>query len=307
MYKSIKATIALSILLFTTMTAFCQQNNDILFDSLKVVAPGAKLNKVSSQFTFTEGPATDKKGNIYFTDQPNDKIWKYGIDGKLSLFMEKTGRSNGLYFDHKGNLIACADNKDELWSISPEKKVTVLLNNFEEHRLNGPNDLWIDAKGGIYFTDPYYQRDYWDRKQPDIDGQKIYYLPAGKKKAVMMDDTFKQPNGIVGSPDGKYLFVADIGDNKTYRYKVNSDASLSDRKLLFSQGSDGMTLDNEGNIYVTGQGVTIYNKEGVKIGHIPVQAQWTANVAFGGKDRKILFITAMDAVYTLQMRVKGVE
>ncbi|MEJ0106829.1 MAG: SMP-30/gluconolactonase/LRE family protein [Bacteroidota bacterium] len=289
------------------MTAFCQQNNDILFDSLKVVAPGAKLNKVSSQFTFTEGPATDKKGNIYFTDQPNDKIWKYGIDGKLSLFMEKTGRSNGLYFDHKGNLIACADNKDELWSISPEKKVTVLLNNFEEHRLNGPNDLWIDAKGGIYFTDPYYQRDYWDRKQPDIDGQKIYYLPAGKKKAVMMDDTFKQPNGIVGSPDGKYLFVADIGDNKTYRYKVNSDASLSDRKLLFSQGSDGMTLDNEGNIYVTGQGVTIYNKEGVKIGHIPVQAQWTANVAFGGKDRKILFITAMDAVYTLQMRVKGVE
>jgi len=202
MYKFIKATITLPTFLFTVITAFCQQNNDTTFDSLKLIAPGAELNKISSQFIFTEGPATDKKGNIYFTDQPNDKIWKYGIDGKISLFMEKTGRSNGLYFDHKGNLIACADNKDELWSISPGKKVTVLLNNFEGHRLNGPNDLWIDAKGGIYFTDPYYQRDYWDRKQPDIDGQKVYYLPAGKKEAIMADDQFKQPNGIVGSPDG---------------------------------------------------------------------------------------------------------
>jgi len=307
MYKFIKATITLPTFLFTVITAFCQQDNDIAFDSLKLIAPGAELNKISSQFIFTEGPATDKKGNIYFTDQPNDKIWKYGIDGKISMFMEKTGRSNGLYFDHKGNLIACADNKDELWSISPEKKVTVLLNNFEGHRLNGPNDLWIDAKGGIYFTDPYYQRDYWDRKQPDIDGQKVYYLPAGKKEAIMVDDKFKQPNGIVGSPDGKYLYVADIGDNKTYRYGINADASLSNRQLLFSQGSDGMTLDNEGNIYVTGQGVTIYNKDGTRIGHIPVPAQWTANVAFGGKDRKTLFITAKESVYTIKMKVRGVE
>jgi gluconolactonase len=307
MYKSIKLMIAFLILLFRVHTVFCQQNNDLVFDSLKVIAPEAKLKKVSGQFIFTEGPATDKKGNVFFTDQPNDKIWKYGIDGKLSLFMEKTGRSNGLYFDHKGNLIACADNKDELWSISPDKKVTVILNSFEGHRFNGPNDLWIDAKGGVYFTDPYYQRDYWDRKQPDIDGQKVYYLPKGKKAAVIADDKFKQPNGIVGSPDGKYLFVADIGDNKTYRYQINADATLSNRQLLFAQGSDGMTLDNEGNIYITGQGVTIYNKEGIKIGHIPVHAQWTANVAFGGKDRKTLFITAMDAVYTLQMRVKGVE
>jgi len=307
MYKFIKATITLPTFLFTVITAFCQQNNDTTFDSLKLIAPGAELNKISSQFIFTEGPATDKKGNIYFTDQPNDKIWKYGIDGKISLFMEKTGRSNGLYFDHKGNLIACADNKDELWSISPGKKVTVLLNNFEGHRLNGPNDLWIDAKGGIYFTDPYYQRDYWDRKQPDIDGQKVYYLPAGKKEAIMADDQFKQPNGIVGSPDGKYLYVADIGDNKTYRYGINADASLSNRQLLFSQGSDGMTLDNEGNIYVTGQGVTIYDKGGTRIGHIPVPAQWTANVAFGGKDRKTLFITAKESVYTIKMKVRGVE
>jgi len=153
MNRHIKVTIVVLFCLLAAFNTFCQQKDEMIFDSLKVIVAGAKLNKVSSQFSFTEGPATDKKGNIYFTDQPNDKIWKYSVDGKLSMFMDKTGRSNGLYFDHKGNLIACADNKDELWSISPDKKVTVLLSNFQGHRFNGPNDLWIDAAGGIYFTD----------------------------------------------------------------------------------------------------------------------------------------------------------
>ena len=304
-YSLTKGTIFLflSISLITN----AQQAKEEIFDSLKLIGTKAKLIKVSGQFTFTEGPAVDKKGNIYFTDQPNDKIWKYDINGKLSMFMDKTGRSNGLYFDKNGNIISCADNKDELWKISPDKKVTVLLSNYDGHRLNGPNDLWIDAKGGIYFTDPYYQREYWDRKQPDIDGQKVYYLAKGKKEAVIVDDQLKQPNGIVGTPDGKTLYVADIGDWKMYKYHINEDASLSDRELLFPQGSDGMTLDNKGNIYVTGKGVTIYNKDGVKIGHIPVPGDWTANVCFGGRDRKTLFITAKESVYIIKMNIKGVE
>ena len=304
-YSLTKGTIFLflSISLITN----AQQAKEEIFDSLKLIGTKAKLIKVSGQFTFTEGPAVDKKGNIYFTDQPNDKIWKYDINGKLSMFMDKTGRSNGLYFDKNGNIISCADNKDELWRISPDKKVTVLLSNYDGHRLNGPNDLWIDAKGGIYFTDPYYQREYWDRKQPEIDGQKVYYLPKGKKEAVIVDDQLKQPNGIVGTPDGKTLYVADIGDWKMYKYHINEDASLSDRELLFPQGSDGMTLDNKGNIYVTGKGITIYNKDGVKIGHIPVPGDWTANVCFGGRDRKTLFITAKESVYIIKMNIKGVE
>ena len=304
-YSLTKGTIFLflSISLITN----AQQAKEEIFDSLKLIGTKAKLIKVSGQFTFTEGPAVDKKGNIYFTDQPNDKIWKYDINGKLSMFMDKTGRSNGLYFDKNGNIISCADNKDELWRISPDKKVTVLLSNYDGHRLNGPNDLWIDAKGGIYFTDPYYQREYWDRKQPEIDGQKVYYLAKGKKEAVIVGDQLKQPNGIVGTPDGKTLYVADIGDWKMYKYHINEDASLSDRELLFPQGSDGMTLDNKGNIYVTGKGVTIYNKDGVKIGHIPVPGDWTANVCFGGRDRKTLFITAKESVYIIKMNIKGVE
>jgi gluconolactonase len=269
------------------------------------VAAGAQLHLVSNQFKFTEGPAADKEGNIFFTDQPNDKIWKYDIDGKLSIFMDKTGRSNGLYFDKKGNLISCADEKDELWSISKNKKVTVLLKDYKGQRLNGPNDLWIDNKGGIYFTDPYYQRDYWTRTKPDIDGQKVYYLPRGKKEAFIVDSFLQKPNGIVGTPDGKYLYVADIGGGKTYRFEMNPDGTLSNRKLFVAQGSDGMTLDHEGNLYLSGKGVFVFNKNGEKIGYIPVPAKWVGNITFGGKDCKTLFITASEAVYTLQMKVKG--
>jgi gluconolactonase len=274
---------------------------------LGLVTSGAKLKKLAEQFAFSEGPAVNKMGDIYFTDQPNDKIWEYDRNGKLSLFMDKTGRSNGLYFDQKGNLISCADEKNELWSIGPDKKVTVLLSDFEGKRLNGPNDLWIDLKGGIYFTDPYYQREYWDRKQPDISGQKVYYLPKGKSQAVIVEDSVVKPNGIVGTPDGKYLYVADIKANRTYRYEINYDGSLKGRQEFVPQGSDGMTLDNEGNLYVTGKGVTVYDSNGKMLGNIPVPSNWTGNVCFGGKDRHTLFITASEAVYTLQMRVRGVE
>ena len=147
-------------------------------DSL--LAEGAELQLISSQFSFTEGPAVDKKGNVFFTDQPNDKIWKWTTDGKLSVFLDKTGRSNGMMFDRKGNLLSCADEKNEIWSISPKGKVTVLLKDLNGLRLNGPNDLWVDKKGNIYLTDPYYQRAYWDRKAPDIKAQNVYYLPKGK-------------------------------------------------------------------------------------------------------------------------------
>ena len=272
-----------------------------------IVAPGATPRLISSQFSFTEGPASNKKGEVFFTDQPNDKIWKYGIDGKLTVFLEKTGRSNGMYFDKKGNLISCADEKNEIWSISPKGKITVILNNFEGKRLNGPNDLWVHPKGGIYFTDPYYQRPWWERKAPDIQGQKLYFLPKGKKEARVVDENLLQPNGIIGTPDGKYLYVSDIRDRKTYRYTINAGGSLTDRLLFAEQGSDGMSIDARGNIYLTGNGVSVYNAEGKKIGQIAVPSRWTANVCFGGKGNNILFITASESVFTLQMLVKGAE
>jgi gluconolactonase len=274
-----------------------------------IFAGTATPTLVARQFKFTEGPAVDKAGNVFFTDQPNDKIWKYGTDGKLSVFLEKSGRANGLYFDAQGNLLACADEQNQLWSIAPDGKVTVLLKDVQGHQLNGPNDLWLHpTKGDIYFTDPYYQRDYWTRTKPDenLGGQKLYLLPKGQTQAVVADDQLRKPNGIIGTPDGRQLYVADIEANKTYRYQIGADGKLTGRQLFVEQGSDGMTIDNEGNVYLTGKGVTVYNPAGQQIQHIDVPADWTGNVCFGGKDRKVLFITASEAVYVLPMRVHGV-
>lgn len=270
-----------------------------------IISDNAKPQLISSQFKFTEGPASDKKGNIFFTDQPNNHIWKYSTSGELSLFLEDSGRSNGMYFDKNGNLLTAADEKNELWSISPDKKITVLLGNYEGKRFNGPNDLWIDSKGGIYFTDPYYQRPYWERKKMELDGQHVYYLPKGSAKPVVVDNNLVKPNGIVGSANGRILYVADIAAKKTYKYDINPDGSLSNRQLFVDMGSDGMTLDNKGNLYLSGNGVTVFNSQGEKIEHISVPG-WTANVCFGGKNKNILFLTSNTSVYTLKMKVKGI-
>ena len=278
------------------------------FDSDSIVAEGAMAPRlVSHQFSFTEGASVDRSGNVFFTDQPNDKIWEYTVEGKLVLFMDSAGRSNGMYFDHDGRLVTCADEQEQLWSIGPDRNVRVLLRDIGGRRLNGPNDVWIDGGGGIYITDPYYQRPYWTRTKSELDGEKVYYLGRGKAQPVVVEAGMKKPNGIVGTPDGKVLYVSDIGDGKTYRYAIGPGGSLTGRELFCAQGSDGMTLDERGNVYLTGDGVTVYDQSGKKIAHILVPEPWTANLCFGGRDRKTLFITASQGVYVLRMRTKGVE
>jgi gluconolactonase len=126
-----------------------------------VLAPGAKLEKLAGDFSFTEGPTCDAAGNLYFTDQPNDRIMKWSVDGKLSTYKQPAGRANGMYFDAKGNLLACADEKTALWSIAPDGQVTVVLSQYEGKALNGPNDVWVRPDGGLYFTDPFYKRPWW--------------------------------------------------------------------------------------------------------------------------------------------------
>lgn len=277
------------------------------FAQSKIIAKGAELMQVASEYSFTEGPAADPEGNVYFTDQPNNRILKWTPDGNVSVFMEEAGRSNGLYFDHDGNLLSCADEENQLWKIDPDtKEVTVLVKNMDGKRLNGPNDLWVDPQGGIYFTDPFYKRDWWTHTEKEIEEEKVYYLsPEGNLSAVA--DNFVRPNGIIGTPDGKKIYVADIGDKKTYTFQVQPDGSLTNRTLFVEMGSDGMTLDKKGNLYLTGKGVTVFNPEGEQIAQIDVDERWTANVCFGGKKRKTLFITAMGSVYTLAMKVKGAQ
>lgn len=292
-----------TILIVLTGVLFCSSCK-----AQGIVADGAELTLVSEGFEFTEGPAVDKNGDVYFTDQPNDRIVKWNAsDNSVSDWMTPSGRSNGLYFDHEGNLLSCADNKNELWRIDMEQKVTVLVDNFEGKLLGGPNDLWVDQNGGIYFTDPLYERPWWGNTENRIEERRVYYKSAddGTLKVVAKD--FVMPNGIIGSADGKTLYVADIGDKKTYVYGVQENRTLAERKLFCELGSDGMTLDNQGNVYLTGDGVTVFDKNGKQIKHIAVPEKWTANVTFGGPDLNILFITAMDSVYTLEMAVNGIR
>jgi gluconolactonase len=272
----------------------------------KIIAPGATLQKLAGDFSFTEGPACDSHGNVFFTDQPNDRILEWSTDGKLSTFMHPCGRANGLSFDSQGNLWACADEKNELWRITPDGKPTVVVKDYEGKLLNGPNDVWIRPGGGLYFTDPYYKRSYWKRGPKEMD-ECVYYLSADEKTLKRVVDDMKQPNGIIGTPDGKTLYVADIGGRKTFRYHIQSDGSLTDKKLFCEPGSDGMTIDDQGDIYITGRGVTVFDSSGKQIEHIDVQEPWTANVCFGGKDRQTLFITASKSLYSMQMKVKGVD
>jgi gluconolactonase len=287
--------------IMTGSVAYSQGNKGI-------IASGANVEKVAEGFLFTEGPAVDKEGNVYFTDQPNDRIWRWTTDGRVAIFLENAGRANGLYFDKEGNLLSCSDLENELWRITTDGEHTVLLTDYEGKKLNGPNDLWIHPDGNIYFTDPLYKRDYWTRN-PEMqqDGQHLYYMSADRKKVIRADSELEQPNGIIGSPDGKLLYVADIRARKTYCYDVAPDGSLKNKRLFATMGSDGMTMDEQGNIYLTGRGITVFNPAGEQIEYIPVEAGWTANVCFGGKDMKTLFITASQYLYTLQMNVKGVR
>lgn len=276
-----------------------------LFAAESPVAPGATLTKISGNFDFTEGPTADKKGNVYFTDQPNNRILKWNLDGTITTFLQPARRANGMFFNRKGQLIACADEKTELVSIAPNGNIQVLLDSHQSVALNGPNDVWVRRDGSLYFTDPFYKRPWWSYDKPPQGTQQVYFLAADGKTLRRVTEDIKQPNGIIGTADGKTLFVADIGAGKTYKYAIRRDGTLADKRLFCEKGSDGMTLDRDGNVYLTGKGVMIYDSNGKLIQTIDVPEPWTANVAFGGKKHKTLFITASKSLYSIEMRVKG--
>ncbi|MHC4355651.1 MAG: SMP-30/gluconolactonase/LRE family protein, partial [Planctomycetota bacterium] len=273
-------------------------------DSQSVIAPGATVEKLAGGFVFTEGPAADAEGNVFFTDIPNNRIHKWSLDGKLSTFRENSGGANGLFFNKSGNLLACEGGGRRLVSISLlEAKVTVLADKYEGKRFNSLNDLWIDPKGGVYFTDPRYGGRRDDMEQG---GEHVYYLSPRRKSVVRVIEDMVRPNGVIGTPDGRKLYITDHGGGKTFSYAVSADGTLSNKKLFAPEGSDGMTIDSEGNVYLTTSAVSVYNARGQKIETIDIPER-PANVAFGGKNRRTLFITARKSLYSVRMRARGVE
>lgn len=297
------------VLVGLTLLASAQEKKDPAKEpkggSASPFDPAAKVEKLADGFTFTEGPASDKAGNVYFTDQPSDRILKWSVEGKLSTFMDKTGRANGMFIDKNDVLWSCSDEKNELWKIDLKtKEHKVVVKDHKGKLLNGPNDVWVTPDGGAYFTDPFYRRGWWpkDRKE-EQDKRGVYYL-SPKGDLTRVDDDYKQPNGIKGTADGKTLYVADIGGGKTYSYEIKADGTLANRKLFCSVGSDGMALDSEGNLYITSGAVIVFDKTGKEIAKLPVPES-PSNVCFGGKDHSTLFITARKGFYSIPTKVKG--
>ena len=303
-----------------------------IYDPLGLVARGSQgqLVRLANGFSFTEGPAADRHGNVYFTDQPNDRIYRWDAGtGKVKLFLEGTGRANGMIFDHEGNLISASDMHGELWKIRPDGSHKVLIDNYQGKLLNGPNDVWINPVGGIYVTDPIFPRGYWDagdpRQQPwepthseqapQGKGGYVYYLPPGAHKLVRVTteamgwESDSWPNGVVGTPDGKKLYVNKwFYDNHggTWVFDVKRDGTLTHMRKFSDWGGDGMSMDERGNVYISnGTGVMAFDPDGNNILNIPIAGGATNNT-FAGRDGKTFFITGPnDSITAIRMRVRG--
>jgi gluconolactonase len=314
---------------FSSLFGFYLFQN-VLVNESKPRSIGA-ITTLKTGFGFTEGPAVDKYGNVFFTDQPNDVIYKWDArTNQVNTFLTKTGRSNGMAFDKEGYLIACADMYGELWKIAPDSSHEVLVDNYKGKLLNGPNDVWINPKtGGIYITDPLFPRNYWLEKDPRKQnwppkhseqsetgkGGYVYYLAPDSHTLIrvtnQMDwDSDSWPNGIVGTPDGKKLYVNKWTDDNfggTWVFDINPDGTLSKMKKFTDMGGDGMSMDKLSNIYISnGLGITAFNSKGNKIMNINAGGKTTNNV-FAGANEKTLFITKPDKIISIKMNVKGIE
>ena len=298
-----KIFIALFTILFVVKpNSFCQEEG-----LHPILAENAELVKIQSGFKFTEGPAVHPDGRVFFTDQPNDKIFIWDESDKIIEFEVDGERSNGLYFSKDGRLIACADYQNKLIKIDMKGNKTILVDGYDGKHLNGPNDVWEHPNGHIFFTDSYYKRPWWPEGHSQVQDERAVYCLTKKGKLMRVADGFEMPNGIIGTPDGKYLYVADINAKETWRYKINNDGTLKNKTIFAKHGSDGMTIDNQGNVYfTTGPTVLIIDKFGNKAGEIVIPEN-PANVCFGGKNRDVLFITARTSVYRISTKVKGVQ
>ncbi|MCP4688604.1 MAG: SMP-30/gluconolactonase/LRE family protein, partial [Desulfobacterales bacterium] len=282
------------------------ENTDFLFgvagdssvNTESVSADGAESTLIADGFSFAEGPAVNAKGDLYFSDISANRIYKWSAGGPPSVFRENSGGANGLFFDHNDDLLACEGSNGRVVSIDSSGDATLLAIAYDGKAFNEPNDLWVAPDGGVYFTDPVYNASLVQ------DGEHVYYLSPDRTSVTRVIDDMVRPNGVIGSGDGATLYVADHGDGKTYRYTIAADGSLTNKTLFASVGADGMTIDNEGNVYLCENNLLVYNSAGTLVETISLPEQPT-NACFGGDDGRVLFITTRDAVYSLAMRVNG--
>ncbi len=273
------------------------------------IGPAGPIVKRHTGFAFTEGPAADRHGNVYFTDIPNQRIHKVDADGKLSVFRENSHHANGLMLNARGEIIAC-EMDGQIAAYSPDgKSRRVLAEAYDGKRFNAPNDLVLDKEGGIYFTDPEFLA-----PKPLPQGKTAVYYVAKDGKVSRLIDDLPNPNGILLSPDEKTLYVIPSGQAEMMAYPVEGPGkigkgrvfcTLKQRKEGEKSGGDGLTVDEKGNLYITsGLGLQVFSPDGQLLGILTLPEQ-PANVTFGGKDLKTLYVTARTSLYTVPMEVKG--
>ncbi len=262
------------------------------------------VDKLAGDFAFTEGPASDKAGNVFFTDIPNNNIHVWTTGGVLELFRDSTGGANGLMFDRNGNLIACEGGNRRVTRITPAGDREILASVYDGMQFNRPNDLWIDPKGGVYFTDPAYGV---DSAMLEMGVEGVYYIVPGGGQVMQVAVDLIRPNGIIGTPDGRKLYITDHYGKMTWQYEVMEDGSLSGKQPFVEMGCDGLTMDALNNVYLTNvdsSSVDVFSPGGQLLLSMAVPER-PANITFGGKDRSTLFITARTSLYAVKMNVKG--
>lgn len=275
------------------------------------IGPVAEIKTVATGFKFTEGPAADGKGNLYFTDIPNNRINILDASGNVSTFLEPSGHCNGLMVGASGTIFACSMD-GSLISIDPEsKEVTQLATEYGEKRFNAPNDLVLDRQGGIYFTDPRYRAP----KEWPQGKEAVYYRAADGTVTRLEKLEHIAPNGIILSPDEKTLYVIPSMESSMYAYPVLGPGKLGPGKVFCevkqkedsdgNQGGDGLTIDTNGNLYITtALGLQVFSPSGTALGIIEFP-QHPANVTFGGPEGKTLYVTARSGLYSVEMEAKG--
>lgn len=276
------------------------------FADSPVVAEGAVVEQISTNHGFTEGPVVDAAGTLFFVDVPFNTIYQVTPDGEVSPFVSGSGCANGLGISPDGVLHACLNGDRSIVAVDSDGSYTTVADMYQGKRFNNPNDMWFDANGGFYFTDPAY----YLNTTIEQDGQCVYYVTPDRSAVIRVIDDSVQPNGLIGTPDGTVLYVADPGQRIVFKYSINDDGTLSNKTVFSHNECDGMTIDSDGNLYFSdiyytdGPGITVYNPDGELIESIAVP-EGTSNCGFGGPDKKTLFITARTSVYKLQMKVAG--
>lgn len=297
-----------SILLLLALAATAQAADDA-GNSIKGIGPKAAVTKVQGGFKFTEGPAADAHGRIYFSDIPANRVYRLDDDGKASIFREPSNASNGNMFNSRGELVSCEMDGQVVVVSADGKTVRPLAATYQGKRFNAPNDLVVDSADGVYFTDPHFRS-----PDPLPQGVTAVYYVGGDGLVKRLIDDLKAPNGVILSTDEETLYVVPSGQEEVMAYPVRSPGKIGEGKVFCrlkqapgqqGRGGDGLTIDTKGNLYIaTGLGLQVFDKDGQHLGNIEVPEP-PANAAFGGPELKTLYITARTALYRAEMEATG--